>query len=565
MSFAGGWSRRPLALAAAAAIAACSSGSGHHPDVCAPSLATPAGQPFTPSASDCQLAPALPAGQLATLSGTVTYDLVPATYDASTRTGGLDFAHAQPRPVREGDVEVRQCDQVLARTTTDAAGRYTATFTPGAVGRLYVAAIARTADPPIQVVDNANQGAPWAVASPLDSASATLDLHALHGWTGCGYGAWRAAGPFAILDSMYTAAHRLLDVRAVPFGAAPLTVNWSPENSPSLIGTSAYDPNDGQIWILGAAGIDTDEFDRVVIVHEWTHYLEDHFSRDDTPGGIHYYAAGDVLDPALSFSEGFATAFAGMIFEERTFAETYWGRSGLTAWGFDLEVGPTAYDDPAPSAFSELSVVRAMWDLHDAVPPGDSEPWDAATIDLGSIYDTLAGPQRTTPAVTTLASFVAGLKAQPGVDGTIVDAVLAHYAIGPISSAFGDGDPALRTMFTDVPPPSATPASFDVTLDGRYRCNERPQNQFFVFTAAGQSAAVTASASYDVDLYAYASGSLLAADTRSYAESHTANVSFTTTPGTVYVVVLNGWGGLAPDCQPTGLLGPYGATVTFSN
>ena len=564
MSFA---ARSRMTLAAVAATAAaCGSGGGHHAAACTPTVESPQGLPYTPTAADCQMAPALPAGQPATLSGTVTYDFVPATWDGGTG-GGLGFAFAEQRPVREADVEIRQCGVVLARTATDAAGRYAASFTPGAVpgatGRIVVFAVARTASPPVEVQDELQ--APWALGRPLDAPGATLDLHALHGSNGCSYGPWRAAGPFALLDTIYEAAHRLLAVRDIPFAGAPLTVSWSPKYSPSTLGGTFYESSVRSMFVLGADGVDTDEFDREVVVHEWTHYLEDAFSRDDSPGGIHFFAAGDVLDPRLSFSEGFATGFAGVLLDERTFANTYWNRAGSTAWGFDLEAGPTAFDDPVPSAFSELSVVRAIWDLHDAVPPGTSEAWDAATIDAGAMFDTLAGPQKSTPALTTLASFVEGLKAQPGVDAAVVDAVLAHYGIGSITSALGDGDPPLRASFTDVPAPAATPVSRDVTLNGGYRCNERPQNQYFVFTAAGTTATVTASAAYDVDLYAYASGAFLASDTRSYTESPIAQLTLATNPGTTYVVVLNGWGGLAGlDCQPTGKVGSYPAHVTFS-
>src|SRR3990172_9305027 len=45
-------------------------------------------------------------GTARTLSGTVEYDFVPATFDPPTGAGGLDFAQAARRPVRDATVQV---------------------------------------------------------------------------------------------------------------------------------------------------------------------------------------------------------------------------------------------------------------------------------------------------------------------------------------------------------------------------------------------------------------------------------------------------------------------------
>ncbi len=518
------------------------------------------------AALGCELAPEIPAGEPFTVSGRATYDFVPATYSPSTGTGRLDFTSSVPTPIRGAVVEVQQCGSVLATTATDGAGHYSVTFTPGATGQVSVYVLARTTTPPVAVRDN-TAGATWAVAQPIASASPTLDVHATHGWTGSSYGPSRIAAPFAILDSVYTASHRLLDIpRGVPFDEHPLTVNWSPANAPAYcwngiepyldpaqgcIGTSFYDPSTKQIYLLGADGEDTDEFDREVVVHEWGHYFEDNFSRADSTGGPH--GIGDVLDPRLSFGEGYASAFAAMLLQQTIYADTYWD-GGMTAFGWDVETAP-GFDDPRPSAFSELSIIRAMWDLYDG---GTNEAWDGSTTGLGPIYDALVGPERTTPALTTLASFVAGLKAQAGVNVTALDAVLAHYAIGAITSEWGDGDTQLRGIYTNVAAPSSTPLEVVATLNGAYAWNERPQNQYFVFTATGAHASVTTSSAYDVDLYAVHGGTFLDyADSMSGCEA----IGFNTVAGEIYVVILTGWGGLSSgQC-----VGEYPATVTFSN
>jgi hypothetical protein len=195
-----------------------------------------------------------------------------------------------------------------------------------------------------------------------------------------------------------------------------------------------------------------------------------------------------------------------------------------------------------------MSIIRALYDLHDA---GANEAWDTTSIPLGTLYDVLVGPEKTTAAFTTIASFVAGLKAQAGVDGAAVDAVLAHHGIGAISDEWGTGDADLRAMYRDVSVPSGTQA---FTLDGRYDPNTQQQNRYLKFTApAGvYSVTVTSACAYDVDLYGYRRGTLLA-----YDESIDGNetIQFATTPGEVYVVALNGWGAV---------YGTYSATVTVS-
>ena len=79
-----------------------------------------------------------------------------------------------------------------------------------------------------------------------------------------------------------------------PDAAFPvMKFNWSVNNravsgndSTGDIGTSSYKGN-GNVYILGDADSDTDEFDDHVVVHEWGHYFEDQMSRSDSIGGPH--------------------------------------------------------------------------------------------------------------------------------------------------------------------------------------------------------------------------------------------------------------------------------------
>ncbi|WP_238539634.1 hypothetical protein [Corallococcus macrosporus] len=489
-----------------------------------------------------------PPGDPVTLSGKVTYDFVPAVYAPSTRRGTLEFTQASVRPVRNAVVQVRQGTRVLVDGTTDQEGRYTVTYTPSGTDALTVVALAKTTEPEIQIEDNTDNNAIWAVGDSISTSVTTKDLHATHGWAGTTYTASRrVAAPFAILDSMYTASRAFMDVRPVQFPL--LKVNWSPKNVPQSgskaqgnIGTSHFSFTENEIYVLGRDGVDTDEFDAHVIVHEWGHYFEANLSRADSPGGPH--SSGDLLDPRLAFGEGYGNALASILLPEPIYVDTLWSGSTLAAFGFDAESEPTTSpDDPRKGAFSEMSVFRLLYDLYDS---GTNEPYDMVSYDLGILYDVLVGPQKSTPALTTIGSFINGLIAQSGVSTPDVYQLLTHYNIGSISSDFGDGDTPLRAIYTTVP---RVPYSTEVPLVGGLDFNKRAQNQYYVFTGTGQTLAITAAhPNQDVGVEVYGLGRSLAQSDIGYAGSETVTVP--TQADTTYVVVVFGFKESAGNYSP---------------
>lgn len=482
-------------------------------------------------------------GTPGTVSGKVTYDFVPAVYSATTKTGTLAFAQASKKPVRNAVVQVRQGSKVLSTTTTDEEGNYRISFTPSGSGALTLVALAKSSNPEIQVEDNTDGNAIWSVGDSISSSTTTKDLHAGHGWTGSGYSASRrGAAPFAILDSMYTASKAFMAVRPVTFPA--LKVNWSPDNVPSSqggkengsIGTSHFSSQENEIYILGKEGVDTDEFDSHVIVHEWGHYFEDNLSRSDSPGGPH--GAGDVLDPRLSFGEGYGNALAAIILPEPMYADTYWSspRGPLAAFGFDAETAPSPTDDPNPSVFSESSVMRILYDLYDS---GSNEAgYDNVSYGLGVFYDVLVGPQKSTDAMTTLGSFITGLKRQPGVSASAVNSLLAHYQIGPVTSDLGEGDSSLQSIYTPV---NTYPYTANITLRGGANTyNKQQQNRYFVFTGTGRTMNFSASQPQeDVGIAVYRRGTRVGESDEGYFG--TESFSIPTQNDTQYVLVLTGF------------------------
>ncbi|UFS71257.1 hypothetical protein LPW11_03470 [Geomonas sp. RF6] len=471
------------------------------------------------------------------INGKVTYDFVPATYSQTTGHGTLAFSNAVAKPVRDVTVQVMQGTTVLATTRTDSSGNYQVSYTPNGTANLKLVVVAETADPPMQVKDNTDQGSTWSMSAPLDGTSGTKNIHAATGWNGTAYvAANRRAAPFAILDTMYSASKGVSAVKTVAWPA--LTLYWSPSNVPEsgdnaqgFITTSHYSITDKAIYILGKDGVDTDEFDNHVIAHEWVHFLQFNLSRSDSPGGPH--SSGEKLDPALAFGEGCATAMAAMVCNDPLYVDTMWSGGVLDSFGVDAETAPSAADDVDYGCLCEDCVTRAMYDLYDT---GTGEAFDHVGVGLGGVYDVLAGPLKTTDAMVTLGAFVYYLKQQQGVDSAAVDTALAHYGIGAITSEYGTGDINLSEMYIPV---SSFPAGINMTLLGGGHYNEWDQRQYFVFVGNGRTITVSAASAQDVALDVYQGGNPLAS--ADAVSSGTETVQVATESGKKYVVVLTGY------------------------
>lgn len=474
-----------------------------------------------------------------TITGTVTYEFVRSFYDPVADTGTLLFGQSTFKPVRNAVVIVAQNNASIGNGVTGEDGRYSFGYTPSGTAPIQLIVLSRTVSPAIQVEDNTDGDLTWAIGGTITTAMTTFDVRATAGWTGSDFDPnTRTAAPFAILDSMLTASRAFMAVRNVNF--PPLKVNWSPNNVPQAgnkalgqIATSHFSPSENEIYVLGKSLADTDEFDAHVIVHEWGHYFEANLARSDSPGGRH--GPGDVLDPRIAFGEAWGNAVASMVLPETVYSDSNWAGSTLRAFGFDTETEPNPTDDPTPSGFSESSVLRVLFDLYDT--PNTGEPFDQVASGLGPIYDVLTGPQRSTNAMTTLASFVTGLKATPGANATAINNLLARYNIGAISDDFGGGDPGLNGMYTDA---TGLPFSGSIQLGGGNPPNSWQQNQYYVFIGTGGVMTCAASSQQDVAVVAYQRGTAVGqADMNT---SGTESFTFNSTMGATYVLVLTGFG-----------------------
>jgi hypothetical protein len=222
-----------------------------------------------------------------------------------------------------------------------------------------------------------------------------------------------------------------------------------------------------------------------------------------------------------------------MVLPETMYTDSLWSGATLYAWGYDAETVPSTTDDPTPNAFSENSVLRILYDLYDT--PSDGA-WDQSAVGLAVVYDVLTGPEKQTDALTTLASFVTGLKAQPSANVAGINAVLAHWNVGPVTNDFGAGDSNLTGMFTPAP----IPFNGSIGLGGGFPSNSYQQNQYYVFTGTGRNVVVTANSAQDVWIAAFRKGAYV--NWADATTSGTETFSFASTAGTTYVVVLQGYG-----------------------
>jgi hypothetical protein len=393
------------------------------------------------------------------VSGTATYESVP-----NSATGSLDYGARSFKPIRGATVELINTSggAVLGTTKTSATGTYSfpTIAGPGTPVAVRVRAELKTDAPAtdISVRDNtcgavaagctATTAALYAVQSAnveLREATQTIDVQAGSGWGGSSYTAPRAAGPFAVLDAIYSGVQKVR--AAVPSQAlVPLRVMWSPNNAPAggnteeelaqgQIGTSFFldDATGRRIYLLGAANTDTDEYDSHVVVHEWGHYLQSAVSRDDSVGGEH--GGDDKLDIRVAFSEGFGNALSGMVLASPRYADSGGPAQGS---GFILDVSrnPDAGDR---GWFSESSVQHLMWQWH-----------ENPSIGFAPMYEVLAGPMRSNAPIVAIHNFAHRLKAAAPTQVSAIDATLAAQGI-TVQDEWGTGESNIGGIAGSVP------------------------------------------------------------------------------------------------------------------
>lgn len=418
------------------------------------------------------------------ISGAVTFDFVPH----DTGTNGLDYDNTVERPA--AGVVVEALDSmgiVLATTNADANGNYFVTVDSVTDVRIRAKAqLLRTTAPNwnVKVTDNTSLNSLYALDGSLTSSGAadsTRNLRAGSGWGGTAYTGTRAAAPFAILAPVYNAIQDFAAVdNAIVF--PPLELRWSANNKAVAgdrtigeIGTSFY--QSGNIYLLGDADNDTDEYDKHVVTHEWGHYFEDNLSRSDSIGGRH--GSGDRLDPRVALGEGFGNALSAMVLDDPVYRDSLGGQQ---SGGFSINIESNTHTNEG--WFNEGTVQSIMYDLYDS----NSDGTDTLSLGLGPIYQTLTSNNYTsTPVFMTIFAFLTEFKLQAPGNVAAIDTFTAAQSVSG-TGVDGSGEAANGSIATALPvfkPVTVNGGAVQIcSVDDAGEFNKLGNRAFVTFTAA---------------------------------------------------------------------------------
>jgi K319-like protein len=402
------------------------------------------------------------------VTGRVTFVRIPF---ATNTNVGLNYASPVNRPARGVVVRATNAGMQtqLAIGETDSDGNYALSVPQNTSIDVYaVARMSRDNTVPLprwsyQVSDVDALAAPYTFTDVAFNSAAGVahNLSIPSGYNSSGsVTGTRASAPFAILDTLYTATQAVLGVApATNFPA--LGVDWAIANPG---GQTFFDPGTQRIVLSADAAEDTDEFDQHVIAHEYGHYIEFNFSRADNIGGSH--GIGDKLDIRVAFGEGFGYAFAGIVLKDPVARDSFVNGGAQVSSTFNIETNPPTNPPGSPSGnfgcwCSESSVWSILWDLYDS----NADSNDTVALGFQPLWGVLIGEQRTTPAMTSIFSFISALKtAQPG-RANAIDALIAAQNIT------GAGIDAFASTETHVPSgvssASALPVYTTVTSGGQ--------------------------------------------------------------------------------------------------
>jgi hypothetical protein len=375
--------------------------------------------------------------QTNSLTGKLTYDFVPIQDGI-----GLNYSATTQKPLRKIYLEAIDSNTnfVVASSATNNLGEFKLKI-PKSSSMVYLRIHAEIKSPSVLVQDNTQNNTKYIVETDSDPVTNDINIGTMNltsGWdsnTNAYISAERVAAPFAILDTILTAFEKVQ--AAKPSLVFPqLKINWSenntrvPGNNNSLghIGSSKYSL--GELYILGKDGVDTDEYDTHVMVHEWGHYFEDKLGRSNSPGGNH--EPGEIKDMSLAFGEGFGNALSAMIMDPDVTYRDSLGLAQASVGGMNLE----SDSNINPGWFSETSVEQILFDIYDST----NDAGDTVSLGLGPIIDIMTTHQKTTRASTSIFSFINGLKTKYPSYSTAINTLTTSKSITPIQDDFGTGE-----------------------------------------------------------------------------------------------------------------------------
>jgi len=349
------------------------------------------------------------------ISGTILYERVHPTHLGTNSS--LNFSNITQEPAKQVLVEaINEQSNTVNSTYTDTQGNYflsNLNSNSNIKIRVYAKMFKQSAWD-VKVIDNVNRDSLYVIEGNLATTGFKDTVRNL-----VASASNKSSPPFAILGSVYQAMQK---VRAIDENVQfpPLKMNWSTRN----ISSGTYYDGIDNIVLQGDQQGDSDEYDDHIIIHEWGHFLEQKISRADNIGGPH--GTDERLDIRVAFGEGFGNALSAIVTDDPIYFDTLGRNSG---WNMNIENAP----HETPGWFSEASIQRILYDLYDT--PRDK----GDNLDLGfqPIYKTLTTGQKTTPAFTSLFSFITELKKDNPDATSRIDEVVANENIATIEDSYG--------------------------------------------------------------------------------------------------------------------------------
>lgn len=329
-------------------------------------------------------------GATTTITATATY----AWYDDMGATGLNSFG--TPKPIRYAEVQVLNAAGAeiqygetnasgnISVIIPRAAGSYTLRVNSRADNSHYKASVLKdpydtqfySLDTSFSLVGSESTRAVTITAAPATNSSSVL------------------GGAFSILDQILVANEYLRNstthancASCTQFTVAPKAqIYWQKGLTPAAYYGSPTSPisfflseSGGGLYrgiymlggIEGDVCVDTDHFDRSVILHEYGHFLENTFGKSSSPGGSHN--GNEQIDPRLAWSEGWADFFQAAVLGRDVYRDTK-RNGGCPSIGLgstamlsfpDFKLEPKNGTD-IPGAdegiFREISVARTLFD-----------------------------------------------------------------------------------------------------------------------------------------------------------------------------------------------------------
>ena len=248
-----------------------------------------------------------------TVSGTAVYYYRPTHASTHILSGNpvSDTIAGAEVVVKDAAGNVVQCSNVdssgnISLTLPRSAASYTVSVNSRASNSLLKAS----------VLSDINSNVYYSISKSitLDGSSATHNLGQITAYARQSESSAMEGAAFNILKKIYQAnAYIRTQISQSSWVAEKVTVYWKAGFNPySYYGfanspLSFYVSGERKLYILGGLNgdvktSDTDHFDNSVILHEYGHFLEDVYSKSDSPGGSHN--GNSITDPRLAWSEG---------------------------------------------------------------------------------------------------------------------------------------------------------------------------------------------------------------------------------------------------------------------